>query len=260
MAELPAFVETPRENEIYHTDALTLLRAMPDASVDLVVTDPPYGIGYASSRTTREGGGARRTSGTFGRDEYDDTWLTDAVRVLKPGGALYVFTRWDVMHQWHAAIQQAGAKVVQRIVWHKAHWKMGDLRYYGSQTEDILFCRKGAHALRWSQREGNVWYCADAAYLDGGWNHPTQKPEALIERAIVNSSDPGDLVLDPFMGSGTTAVAARNTGRRFVGCDISHEYVTIARKRLQTTDPFQPTMHENGVTQMSLFSREVVAQ
>jgi DNA modification methylase len=83
--------------------------------------------------------------------------------------------------------------------------------------------------------------------------HPTQKPVALIERFIGLISNPGDLVCDPFMGSGTTAVAARNLGRRFIGCDLSREYVMTARRRVQNTDPYRATVHTNGVLQPSLF-------
>jgi DNA modification methylase len=74
-----------------------------------------------------------------------------------------------------------------------------------------------------------------------------------MEYLIKTYSQPGDLVCDPFMGSGTTAVAARNLGRCFIGCDLSHEYVEIARRRVQNTDPYRATVHVGGVTQMSLF-------
>ncbi len=247
----------PARNSIHCSDALKFLWQLEDESVDLIVTDPPYGIGYASSWKTRKGGGKRVTSGTFGRDVFDATWLPQAARVLKTGGALYMFTRWDVAQRWRLAIDRAGLKTVQRIVWNKAHWKMGDLRYYGSQTEDILFARKGAHCLRWSQRQGNVWYTADAVYLDGYHGHPTQKPIELLKHPILYSSDPGDLVLDPFMGSGSTAVSAMRLGRDYIGCDLSAEYVAMAQARLQTSDPFQATVHADGSKQLSLFEGEV---
>lgn len=226
-------------NQVHCMSALDLLAMLPDGCMDLILTDPPYGIGYASSWTTRNDGKKRDTSGTFGADELDTSWVKDTARVLKDGGAMYMFTRWDVAHHWHKAIDSAGLKTVQRIVWYKAHWKMGDLRYYGSQTEDILFARKGDHEMRWSKREGNVWYSASALYQgDGYWEHPTQKPLKILRKAILNSSSRGDLVLDLFSGSGSTLEAAKLEGRNYIGCDINSDYVTTARLRL--AQPFTP--------------------
>lgn len=220
------------------SDALAFLRGLPSESVDAVITDPPYGIGYESSWTTRIDGSRRTTPTSFGKDKLDVSWITECCRVLKNGGAMYLFTRWDVAHYFRDAIEAAGLKVAQRIVWHKAHWKMGDLRYYGSQTEDILFARKGDHSLRWAKREGNVWYSADALYQgDGYWGHPTQKPIKILEKPILYSTDPGGVICDPFLGSGTTAVAAKRLDRHYIGCDLNPAYVALARERLRL--PFE---------------------
>lgn len=240
-ARIPERVGSVDVNTVYQCDALSLLARLPDNSVDMILCDPPYGIGYESSWTTRNDGSLRTTPTKFGEDKLDTTWLSQIERVLKDKGALYLFTRWDVLHHWNKAINDTGLKTVQRIIWYKAHWKMGDLRYYGSQTEDILFARKGEHHLLWSKREGNVWYSADALYQnDGYWEHPTQKPLKIIRKAIQYSCPIDGIVLDPFIGSGTTAVAARNLGRRYIGCDISPEYVAIARRRLAL--PYTPLM------------------
>lgn len=221
------------ENKIYHMDAVNLLQMLPDESADLIVADPPYGIGYKTSWKTSNGGRGRNTSASFGDDEIQLSWLPDAYRVLKPDSALYLFTRWDVLHIWHEALEAAGFKVVQRILWDKLHWGAGDLSYYGSQTEDILFAVKGEHKLRWSKREGNVWRLTklDTINFEGNFDNPTQKPQRLIERAIYRSSDPGALVIDPFVGSGTTAAAALASGRRFIACDRDeHQYQTATRR------------------------------
>jgi len=233
---LPAVASgPPLLDVIHHCDALTLLRALPDESVDLIVTDPPYGIGYASSWTTRMDGSLRQSSGTFGADVFDDTWVTEAARVLASHGALYMFTRWDVLHLWKDAIEAAGLAVKQRLVWDKCHWGMGDLEFYGSQTEDVLFAVKNGHRLAWEKREGNVWrYPSKGAMRghEGMFDHPTQKSVRPIKKAIEYSCPLGGIVLDPFMGSGTTAVAARDLGRHYLGCDISAKYVDMARARL----------------------------
>jgi DNA modification methylase len=228
---------------IRHCTALELLRGLPDASVDLIATDPPYGIGYTSTRWSMNNNrDPRKTSMSFGEDVFQDNWIADAERILKPGGALYLFTRWDVLHLWKAALEAAGLVVVQRIIWDKLHWGVGNLKYYGSQTEDILFCVKGDHRLRWSKRQGNMWRLTklDVINHEGNEDNPTQKPERLIRRIIELSSDPGDLVVDPFMGSGTTGAAARALGRRYLMCDRSEAQYRIAVERLSR--PFAVSM------------------
>lgn len=221
-------------NQVHNCDALTLLRAMPSGSVDAVITDPPYGIGYASSWKTRSDGTPRQYDASFGEDVLDTTWLRAAARVMKDNTAMYLFTRWDVAETWKDAIEGAGLKVVQRIIWDKGHFGMGDLDYYGSQTEDILFCVKGKPLMDWTKREGNMWRVVEGKrfFSEGHWGHPTQKPIRLLKNAIVRSSRPGDLILDMFAGSGSTLVAAQLEGRHYIGGDISAEYVAIARKRL----------------------------
>jgi DNA modification methylase len=232
MLLLPEMSLTTRD-AVHHCSASVLLNALPDASVSLIATDPPYGIGYESSWTTRSDGTPRETKGSFGADVFNASWLPQAARVLKTGGALYLFTRWDVAHLWKAAIEAAGLDVVQRIVWDKKHWGTGDLRYYGSQTEDILFCTKGEHNLNWRKRSGNVWRIwRGRVWEDGNADNPTQKPEQLMRKIIELSSRADDTVLDPFVGSGTTAAAARSLGRHYIACDVSAYQVSIARKRL----------------------------
>lgn len=232
------------ENSIHNMDAVDLLQALSDNSADLMVTDPPYGIGYKTSWKTSNGGRSRNTSARFGDDEIQLDWIDDAYRVLKPGSAVYMFTRWDVLHTWKSALEDAGFKVVQRILWDKLHWGAGDLSYYGSQVEDILFAVKGEHRLRWSKREGNIWRLTklDTINHEGNFDNPTQKPQRLIERAIMRSSDPGNIVIDPFVGSGTTAAAALATGRQFIAGDKDDYQCSIAKRRIecgQTVSMFQ---------------------
>ena len=214
-------------------DCLDILPTLEAGSVDAVVTDPPYGIGYASSRTTRMDGAPRVFDAAFGRDEYDDRWLPLVFAVCADAAPMYLFTRWDVCHQWKAAIEKAGFKVTQRLVWDKKHWKMGDLRYYGSQLEDVLFCRKGTPEMQYPKRCGNLLSFSASWLPEGQYNHPTQKPEALMRRFIEDSTQPGDTILDPFMGSGTTGVACVQTGRSFIGIELDAGYFEIARQRIE---------------------------
>lgn len=219
----------------------------------LIVADPPYGIGYDSNKIEGMTTGKMRGYGTeitlkerheierFDDTKIDTSWLLPAYTILKDGGAMYLFTRWDVLHEWHQGAREAGFKVVQRIVWNKDMLSMGDLRYYGSMTEDILFCVKGAHSIRWHQREGNIWRFPRGGMMakdlpkEGGWRHPTQKPVDLMKRIITYSSDVNDLILDPFTGSGAACIAAQRLHRRFVGTDISPTFASAAQAWLEQT-------------------------
>ena len=219
---------------LYRGDCLEALPTLADESVDAVVTDPPYGIGYCSGRRTRLGGGPRRNAASFGPDEFDARWIPMAFGALRNDSLLYCFTRWDVMGQWRDALLDAGFCIAQRLVWDKCHWKMGDLRYYGSQVEDVLVARKGAPTMfpGGKGRRGNLLRFSSAFLPEGQYDHPTQKPEALISVFIEDGTRPGDLVADFFMGSGPTGVACIQTGRRFIGIEIDPGYFEIAKARI----------------------------
>lgn len=228
-------------NSIITGDARELARAIPDESVDLIVSDPPYGIGYVSSWKTRRNGSIRINEPDFGKDILDTSFIPDYMRTLKQSGALYLFTRWDILPIWKNEIESNGGKIRQRIIWNKTHWGMGDLRYYGSQTEDILFCTKSTkHYLRWEKREGNILVANTYLLPEGQYDHPTQKPESIISKMIQNSSDPGDIVLDFHCGSGTVAVCAKKLGRLFLCADIKPKYVEMTRQRVANTQPPLP--------------------
>lgn len=238
----PVATGLPQLNTIHHCTAVQLLQALPSGCVDLAIQDPPYGIKYRSSWQTTNGNEQRTTKTDIGKDVICLDWIPENYRVLKFGGALYLFTRWDVLHIWQRALEDAGFKVVQCIIWDKMHFGAGNLDYYGSQTEFILFAVKGDHQLRWSKREGNLWTLTkmDAINNEGNYDNPTQKPERLLQRAIVRSSNPGDLVLDTFAGSGSTAAAARNLQRNYLTCDRDYEQYQIAKTRL--SKPLQVAM------------------
>lgn len=249
-------------NRIHNMPCLDMFAGLQEQAA-LIVADPPYGIGYKTGQKTKKAkrglkrslAAPRESVSTFGNDSVIDTsWIAPAYNTLKQGGAMYLFTRWDVLHQWHAAILEAGFKVVQCLVWDKCHWGMGNLDHYGSQTENVLYCVKGDHCLRWYKREGNMLRFATSTMLtlDGGGRHPTQKPISLMSRLIQYSSDKGDLVLDPFTGSGAACIAAQRLHRRFIGCDISPTFAAAAQTWIETdartsSQVRTPMMFDGGV-------------
>lgn len=228
---------------VYHLPALDLLRQIDDESIDCAIVDPPYGISYKTGWSNTKAGAARKTINSFGKDEVLTNWLKELFRVSKTDSCLYLFTRWDVLHIWKEAIENAGFGVKQRIVWDKGHWGMGDLMYFGSQTEDILFCVKGQPQLNWLKRSGNVWRLSkiDSLHHEGNYDNPTQKPERLLRKMILLSSNPGDTILDPFCGTGSVGATARQLNRHYIIGDIDEYQYRIAINRLKkpfTSDMF----------------------
>jgi DNA modification methylase len=225
----------PELGVVYTMAATDFLALLPDEAVHLQVFDPPYGIGYEAGWQTTNGHLPRVAATRFVTDDvFDASFLPDAYRVLRDGGACYLFTQWTVMQQWREALEAAGYTVQQLIIWDKLNWGGGNLQAYGNQTELILFATKGRHRLRYPRRQGNVWRMTklDTINYEGNYDNPTQKPQRLIRKAILNSSDVGDIVLDVHCGSGTTPAAAQETGRRWYACDIDPRQVAIAQARL----------------------------
>lgn len=219
-----AAARMPPDGNVVVSDSVALLRRSTD--VPLIIADPPYGIGYHSNHYV----GRNPHAPIHGDWNFRPRPFFDAVAAsLRTGGCLYLFLRWDVLDLWKPQIM-APLKAKNCIVWVKDNWSAGDLTgTFGNQWEAILQVTKGRHVLR-GKRWPNVWPFArvPARRL----LNPTQKPVDLVQRMIESSSDPGDLVVDPFCGSGTTGEAAHQTGRRFLLGDIDAREVQTARKRI----------------------------
>lgn len=227
-----------RLNYIDCCDCLEGLAAIPDNSVDLIVTDPPYvlNMGHAGSKenafnTNREQVNGALAFGdlTIAKPFYKQLF-EEYRRVLKPGGAFYFFTDWRG-YAFYYPIMQAILPVRNMIVWDKLS---GPGSYYTFAHELIIY---GTDAAKLKNKGGtNVWrikaFSSGAAKTDGKKVHPTQKPVEIIQKMIEDSSDPGAVVLDTFMGSGTTAVACLRTGRNYIGFEQEERYHAIAQGRI----------------------------
>lgn len=223
-----------RRMKLIHGDCLKELKNIPDASVDLLLTDPPYGMSYQSSWRTDK----------FNKIAGDDdvSWFpefaAECFRVLKDNTHAYIFCNDYAISDFRRHLEQAGFKLKRTLVWVKNNHTSGDLYGdYGNKTEFVLFAHKGRRTLN-GKRDTNVLLFDRVASTV----HPTQKPPLLCEYLIAKSTQPGELVLDPFLGSGTTAIAAKSTGRNFIGIEREAEYVEIARARIAGTPPPQPRL------------------
>ena len=227
-------------NKIYNEDCLEGMKKIPDESIDLVVTDPPYKITSRGTNGTTGGLLCTKLSKQGKIFKYNDiefcTYIPELFRVLKNGSHCYVMVNHVNLHELLNVATATGFKFIKSLIWDKGNKIMG--RFYMSQFEFILFFRKG---------EGKqINNCGTSDILsipirkhkneNGGNIHDTEKPCKLMEILIENSSDINCVVLDPFMGSGTTAVACINTNRNFIGFELDKEYFDKANKRILHTN------------------------
>ncbi|MBO3280989.1 site-specific DNA-methyltransferase [Intestinimonas butyriciproducens] len=204
-----------------------MLRQMEPESVDAIITDPPYGINYVSP-----------TGARIQNDAAPFIWfLYDAFRVLKPGssgrGTLVCFTRWDVQQVFIDAIRLAGFVVKSEVIWDKMQHGMGDLKsQFAPSHENIIFAVKGKFSFPGHRPKDLITH----RKLPGSQMiHPTEKPVPLLADLITAVTKPGDLILDPFAGSGSTLVAAKKTGRRFTGIELDNVHYVNAQRRIEET-------------------------
>jgi site-specific DNA-methyltransferase (adenine-specific) len=213
-------------------DCLAVMATIESASVPLIVADPPYGIGYHSNHYVDKNPHAPVANDW---NFQPGAFFRECERLLIDGGAMYLFCRWDVTPLWLPYLNGSGLRVKTVIAWVKDNWSAGDLEgCFGNQWEQILFVTKGRHRLR-GRRWPNVWKFARVSHTK--MLHPTQKPVPLLERAIRASSDEGDLVLDPFTGSGSTGKACQHTGRDAFLIDVDPRMIALTRRRLRIKTP-----------------------
>ena len=205
------------KNKIFNEDCIEGIKKISSESVDCIITDPPYGINYHSGHY--KNGNPHKTI------ENDDTLfipLDDLWRVLKPTGVMFVF--------FSHKVPLIDKRVKNVIIWVKNNWTAGDLyKDFGNQYECIAYMPKEEFKLH-SKRYSNIWKFDRVPPTK--LKHPTQKPIKLIRRLIESGTVEGDVIIDPFMGSGTTAVACQELNRKFIGFELSKEYCDIANKRL----------------------------
>lgn len=204
-------------NEIIHGDCNAILKELPPESVDLVLTDPPYGVRYKD-----------RAGRSIANDDCLDTVLSsfaELYRVLKPNTLCVSFYGWNRVDEFFSAWRAAGFRPVGHIVWHKSY--ASSRRYLRAHHEQAYVLAKG-RPLKPREPLGDV----RAWSYSGNRAHPTEKAVSVLAPLIESFSQPGALVLDPFSGSGSTAVAAALSGRRYMGIELEERYCEVARRRL----------------------------
>ncbi|WP_422678312.1 site-specific DNA-methyltransferase [Bosea beijingensis] len=265
---LPEQTGTPRElplDQILVGDCVAAMNALPPASVDLIFADPPYNL--------QLGGDLRRPDDSLvdavdddwdkfasfsDYDRFTRDWLSATRRILKPDGALWVIGSYHNIFRVGATLQDLGFWMLNDIVWRKAN-PMPNFRgrRFTNAHETLIWAARGENskytfhyeALKGGNDDLQMrsdWYLplctGDERLKDdkGAKVHPTQKPEALLARVLLSASNPGDVILDPFFGTGTTGAVAKALGRRFIGLERDPVYAKAARERIEAVTPLAP--------------------
>ncbi len=251
-------------NSIIAGDCIGAMNALPEACVDLVFADPPYNLQLKAelhrpdnSRVDAVDDAWDQFSSFAAYDKFTKDWLKAARRVLKPGGAIWVIGSYHNIFRVGSALQDTGFWVLNDVVWRKTN-PMPNFRgkRLTNAHETMIWASRGEgekytfnyEALK-ELNEGvqmrSDWtfpICTGHERLkdeNGDKAHPTQKPEALLHRVLVGTTNPGDVVLDPFFGTGTTGAVAKMLGRDFIGIEREEAYRKVALKRLEKVRKFE---------------------
>ena len=250
--------------ELVHGDAIAALNRLEAQSVDLIFADPPYRLSNGGT-TCQSGKRASVAKGTWDASSglaadfaFTKTWLAACQRVLKPSGSIWVSGTQHAIFQIGFAMQELNFHLLNTVTWLKPNASPNlACRFFTHSTEFVIWASPSrkqplAHTFNYHDMkrenggkqmrdvweiqpdgEGELWTIptpAKSEKTEG--RHPTQKPLALLQRIIAASSKPGDLIVDPFCGSGTTGVAAVLLDRRFIGIDTDGDYLALAKRRI----------------------------
>mgnify|MGYP000082445835 FL=1 len=257
--------------QILDGDCVEAMRRLPDNSVDLVFADPPYNLQLGGDLNRPDGSHVDAVTDHWDQfdsfkvyDDFSKAWLAECRRVLKPDGALWVIGSYHNIYRLGATLQDLGFWILNDIVWRKTN-PMPNFRgtRFTNAHETLIWASQGEKAryqfnyramktLNDELQMRSDWtfpICSGGERLkdDAGHKaHPTQKPEALLYRVLLATTERGDVVLDPFFGTGTTGAIAKRLGREWIGCEREESYRTVARARIEKELP----LDESALTTM----------
>ena len=247
----PVFDDPKHHVRIYQGDCLEILENIPENSVDLVFADPPYFLSnggitcHAGRMVSVHKGDWDKSRGPDANHAFNTAWLAACQRVLKPNGSMWVSGTAHVIHSVGFAMQQLGFKLLNDISWVKPNPPPNlSCRYFTHSTETIIWAAKNSKSrhifnyklmkeINRGKQMKSVWEIRPPEPWEKKFGkHPTQKPVALLERILLASTNEGDLVLDPFLGGGTTLLAAFRLRRHSLGCELSAEFLSLSLRRI----------------------------
>jgi len=238
--------------KLIQADSLKYLDEIEAESIDVIIADPPY---FLSSDGVSNSGGKMvsvnkgewdKSLSVEDKHKYNRDWIRKCRRILTKNGTIWISGTFHNIYSIGMALEQEGYKILNNITWQKSNPPPNlSTRYFTHSTETILWARKNDKDARHyfnydlmkeinhNKQMKDVWKGSLTKPSEKTFGkHPTQKPEYLAERIILASTQEGDLILDPFVGSGTSAVVSKKLNRRCIGIDLEEEYLDIAARRL----------------------------
>ena len=252
-------------DQIVQGDSIEVLARLPARSVDLVFADPPYNLQLEGELRRPNNSKVDAVDDAWDQfdsfeayDTFSRAWLTAARRVLKDDGAIWVIGSYHNIYRLGATMQDLGFWFLNDIVWRKTN-PMPNFKgtRFTNAHETLLWCAKSREQKRYTFNYHAMKTLNDDLQMRSDWSlpicsgrerlkingekaHATQKPESLLYRVLLASTNPGDVVVDPFSGSGTTAAVAKRLGRHFIGIERESKYIDVANDRLKTVTPMSP--------------------
>ena len=250
-------------NQVLEGDCREVLESLPDASVDLVFADPPYNLQLGGDLRRPDNSRVNGVEDAWDRfdsfaayDRFTHGWLTEVRRVLKPNGAIWVIGSYHNIFRVGALLQDLGYWILNDVIWRKSN-PMPNFRgtRFTNAHETLIWALRDQGQSKYTFNYDAMKMANDGLQMRSDWTmplctgaerlkdengdkaHATQKPEALLHRVILASTNPGDVVLDPFFGSGTTGAAAKRLGRNFIGIEREPAYQKLARERIAAVEP-----------------------
>jgi modification methylase len=260
----PRTVEAPVQlplDQILRGDCIAAMRALPAKSVDLIFADPPYNLQLGGDLSRPDGSHVDAVTDEWDKfdslsayDKFTREWLAEAKRILKDNGAIWVIGSYHNIYKVGAAIQDLGYWILNDIVWRKTN-PMPNFKgtRFTNAHETLIWASMGEKS-RYTFNYRSMKTLNDELQMRSDWEfptcggqerlkrdgvkvHPTQKPEALIYRILLACTKPGDVVLDPFFGTGTTGAVAKRLGRHWIGIERESDYIAAAEERIAAALP-----------------------
>lgn len=253
MKEKVYYCNQTKDSALILADSFDFLKKIDSESIDMIFADPPYFLsndGFSNSGgkvVSVNKGDWDKIDSLEEKHTFNRKWIHLAKRILKPNGTIWISGSLHNIYSVGMALEQEGFKILNNITWQKTNPPPNlSCRYFTHSTETILWARKNTKTSRhyynydlMKKKNGgkqmkDVWCGALTPPREKKFGkHPTQKPEYLLEKIILSSTTEGNIVLDPFVGSGTTCVVAKRLNRKYIGIDEKREYLDIAIKRLE---------------------------
>jgi site-specific DNA-methyltransferase (adenine-specific) len=241
-------------NKVFHGDCIEGMKGIPAHSVDLVITDPPFGIDFKAKRENYNRKESRVLKGYNEVHESDyltftRNWMSEVKRVLKDSGSMFVFSGWNNLKDILITLDELGFVTINHLVWKYQFGVVTSRKFVTSHYHCLYVCLndkkrkffpysrfdkeerdKGGSSLSYKDRE-DVWVI-NREYWNGDVKTPTKLPAEIIRKILAYTSEKGDIVLDPFLGSGQVAVVSKMEGRQYIGFEIVKEYYDFINERL----------------------------